>query len=102
MKTNIMLGITGQDGSLMAKRLIEKGEKVIGGYRRGGDNSIDDKFWRLREQMIYSKINLEPIELTDSHSLTSLINKIKPDNIFHFAGNSFVSDSFKFPQLTAL
>ena len=100
MKTNLILGITGQDGSLMAKRLIDKGEKVIGSYRREGGDNIDDKFWRLREQMIYSKINLEPIELTNSHSLTDLINKIKPDNIFHFAGNSFVSDSFKFPKNT--
>lgn len=98
MKTNLILGITGQDGSILAKRLIEKGEKVIGSFRQAEDNVINDKFWRLKEQMIYSKIDFEPLELTDSQSLTSLIKKVKPNNIFQFAGNSFVSDSFKFPQ----
>lgn len=100
MKKILIIGVTGQDGSILAKKLISKKFEVIGTYRRGSDTGLNNKLWRLSELGIKNQIQLEPLELNDSFSIQKIINKNKPDTIFCLAGNSYVQDSFEFPQYT--
>ena len=100
MKKILIIGVTGQDGSILAKKLISNKFEVIGTYRRGSDTGLNNKLWRLNELGIKNKIQLEPLELNDSFSIQKIINKNKPDAIFSLAGNSYVQDSFEFPQFT--
>ena len=63
---HLIIGVTGQDGSLLAKKLIVEGEKVIGTFRRGGDSGNNDKAWRLNELKIKDLITLEPLDINDT------------------------------------
>ena len=100
MKKNLIVGVTGQDGSLLANNLLEKGEKVIGTFRRGSDYGSKDKLWRLKELGINSQIIFEQLEINDPYYIQKIILKHKPDFIYHLAGYSFVGDSFESPIST--
>lgn len=100
MKKNLIIGVTGQDGSLLAKNLIEKGEKVIGTFRRGSDYGSKDKLWRLKELEINNQIIFEQLEINDPYNIQKIILKYNPDFIYHLAGYSFVGDSFESPIST--
>ena len=96
MKTALITGITGQDGSYLAELLLNKGYKVIGLKRRSSSictNRIDH---------IYNKPNfiLEYSNLFDSISLSRLINKYKPDELYNLAAQSHVRVSFDTPEET--
>ena len=98
--THLIIGVTGQDGSLLAEKLIGEGEKVIGTFRRGGDYGSNDKAWRLNELKIKEDITLEPLDINDTFHSQKIILKYKPDVIYQLAGNSFVGDSFEAPKST--
>ena len=98
--THLIIGVTGQDGSLLAEKLIGEGEKVIGTFRRGGDYGNNDKAWRLDELKIKNLISLEPLDINDIFHFQKLMIKHNPDIIYQLAGNSFVGDSFEAPQST--
>lgn len=100
MKKNLIIGVSGQDGSLLAKNLLEKGEKVIGTFRRGSDYGSKDKLWRLKELEIKNQIIFEQLEINDPYIIQKIILKHKPDFIYHLAGYSFVGDSFESPIST--
>ena len=100
MIKSLILGVTGQDGSILANKIVSNSGNVIGTFRRGSDTGSENKLWRLKELNLLNKIKLEPLELNDSYSIQKIILKHKPDEIYHLAGNSFVGDSFKFPQFT--
>lgn len=90
-------GITGQDGYYLSKLLLEKGYEVHGVVRRSSNiNTL-----RIDELIsIYSEdkqLQLYYSDLTDSSSLTNLINNIKPDEIYNLAAQSHVAVSFKNP-----
>lgn len=89
----MITGITGQDGSYLAKFLLEKGYIVYGIYRR----LSTPNFWRLQYLDIFDKVNLIPADLLDSSSLTQAIDTSKPDEIYHLAAQSFVGASFEQP-----
>lgn len=96
MKTALITGITGQDGSYLAELLLDKGYKVIGLKRRSSSictNRIDH---------IYDNPNfiLEYSNLFDSISLSRLINKYKPDELYNLAAQSHVRVSFDTPEET--
>ena len=98
MTKAFLTGITGQDGYYLSKLLLEKGYEVHGAIRRSSSintSRIDDLI------SIYSpnkQLNLHYSDLTDSSSLTMLINTIEPDEIYNLAAQSHVAVSFKNPM----
>jgi GDPmannose 4,6-dehydratase len=98
-KIAIITGITGQDGSYLADFLLSKDYKVYGTFRR----SSSANFWRIQELGIQKHPNLELVssDITDQGSCFSLIEKVKPDEIYNLAAQSFVGASFDQPKLTA-
>ena len=68
-KNALITGITGQDGSYLAKLLLEKGYRAFGTFRR----TSTPNFWRLQSLDIYSKVNLIPADLLDMGSLMEAI-----------------------------
>lgn len=99
MKKAIITGITGQDGAYLAKLLLEQGYKVYGTYRRV--SSLN--FWRIEELNIKGHNNLELVEydLTDQANTLDMVQKIRPDEIYNLAAQSFVGVSFSQPIATA-
>src|SRR3989338_9232612 len=95
-KIALITGITGQDGSYLAKFLLEKNYKVFGTFRRLSTPT----FWRLHYLGIYDKITLLPCDIIDSRSISECIDKSYPDEIFHLAAQSFVAASFDQPEYT--
>lgn len=99
MKTAIITGITGQDGAYLAKLLLTKNYKVFGTYRR--TSSVN--FWRIDELGISDNSNLHLIEydLTDLGNTISMVEKVRPDEIYNLAAQSFVGVSFDQPIATS-
>ena len=97
MKTALITGITGQDGSYLAEFLLEKGYDVHGMIRR---NSSD-----YRERIAHlegvKNFHLHFGHLGDSMSIISIINKVQPDEIYNLAAQSHVQVSFDSPEFTA-
>lgn len=96
-KKALITGITGQDGSYLAKFLLDKGYKVYGTYRR----LSSPNFWRMQYLDIFGKVELIPAELSDSSSLFEAIRISGPDEIYNLAAQSFVGASFEQPINTA-
>lgn len=92
----VITGISGQDGALLAKQLLEKGCEVFGFVRRG---SLP-KTPRTDYLGITSKIKWVQVEITEFSNVFSALRKILPDEIYNLAAQSFVADSFEFPHLT--
>lgn len=98
MKKAIITGITGQDGGYLAKLLLEKGYKVYGAQRR----NTGKRYWRLDELGIRDEIEMVDIDLTEPYNISKLITKVKPDEFYNLAAQSFVALSFEQPQVTTL
>lgn len=98
-RTAFVTGITGQDGAYLAELLLSKGYRVFGTYRR--TSSVN--FWRLDELGIRNHKNLKLVEfdLTDPGVCLSLIQRIRPDEVYNLAAQSFVGVSFEQPTTTA-
>lgn len=94
MKTALITGITGQDGSYLAELLLEKGYKVYGMVRRASTESFE------RIEYIRDKIELRQGDLLDQLSLVNLIHEAEPDEIYNLAAQSFVPTSWTKPLLT--
>jgi GDPmannose 4,6-dehydratase len=96
IKTAIVTGATGQDGSFLCSFLLEKGYRVIGTKRR---TSIINT---SRIDKIFSNPNfiLEYYDLNDSSAMYRLINKYNPDEIYNLAAQSHVKVSFEIPENT--
>ena len=102
MKKALITGITGQDGSYLAEFLLEKGYEVHGIKRRSSSlntQRIDHIFEDPHEPS--PKLILHYGDLTDSLNITSLVSKIKPDEIYNLAAQSHVAVSFEMPEYTA-
>ncbi len=97
MKTALITGVTGQDGSYLAEFLLEKGYDVHGTIRR---NSSD---YRDRISHLEGKPNfhLHYTDMTDSMSITKVIQRVRPDEIYNLAAQSHVQVSFDVPEYTA-
>ena len=94
-KVALITGVTGQDGSYMADLLLEKGYKAYGMVRR----SASPNLWRISH--ILDKLEIVEGDLTDQSSLENIIQKVKPDEIYNFAAQSFVQYSFQSPVATS-
>jgi len=95
MKTALITGITGQDGSYLAEWLLQQGYEVHGMVRRSSTPSLE------RIEHIEDAITLHDADLTDPCSLYRLLNETQPDEIYNLAAQSFVPASFQEPILTA-
>ncbi len=101
-KKALITGITGQDGSYLAEFLLEKGYEVHGIIRRSSSFNFE-RIDHLHnpEENIQSKIFMDYGDLADSNSLIKIIQKIKPDEIYHLGAQSHVRISFDIPEYTA-
>ena len=91
----LITGITGQDGSYLAEFLLKKGYEVHGILRRS--SSFNTK----RIDHIFHRVQLHYGDMTDGSSLTSIISKIRPTEIYNLAAQSHVMVSFEQPDYTA-
>ena len=95
LKTTLILGSTGQDGSLISKSLLEEGHKVIAVSR--GDSRRCVNFKKLG---IDQDIDRVRCDIKSFSSLSKIIQKYNPDEIFNFACQSSVGKSFSEPTET--
>ena len=96
MKTALITGITGQDGSYLAEFLLEKGYEVHGIVRRASITRKNTS--RIDHLLAEKQITLHDGDLTDSSSLIRIINLVKPDEIYNLAAQSHVQVSFDVPE----
>jgi len=101
-KIALIFGVTGQDGSYLSSFLIKKGYLVHGVKRRSSslntsrlDHLYQDPFEKKRTFFLHYG------DVTDAISVSSLIKKIKPNEIYNLAAQSHVSVSFEVPEYTA-
>lgn len=94
MKTALITGITGQDGSYLAEFLLEKGYKVYGLERRNSSRE------RRNITEIIDKIELINGDLLDQASIIAAIKESNPDEIYNLAAQSFVGSSWGQPEYT--
>jgi GDPmannose 4,6-dehydratase len=94
MKTALITGITGQDGSYLAELLLEKGYSVHGIIRRSSDSN------HKHIAKIKNKITLHQADLSDSICLAAVIALVRPHEIYNLAAQSHVKISFEAPQHT--
>jgi GDPmannose 4,6-dehydratase len=93
-KTALITGITGQDGSYLAELLLEKGYRVVGMTRR---TSTD-----VHERIVHIVNDIEFVsgDLLDQTSITSIVERVRPDEVYNLAAQSFVPASWDQPVLT--
>jgi len=101
-KTALITGVTGQDGAYLAEFLLNKGYTVHGIKRRTSLFNTDriDHLYRDRHEKNV-KFFLHHGDLTDSSSLTRIIQQTQPDEIYNLAAQSHVAVSFEEPEYTA-
>ncbi len=97
MKTALITGITGQDGSYLAELLLEKGYDVHGTIRR---SSVDYRE-RIAHLEGHQRFHLHYADLGDSMSIMQVVSKVRPDEIYNLAAQSHVQVSFDSPEFTA-
>jgi GDPmannose 4,6-dehydratase len=93
MKKALITGITGQDGSYLAEFLLSKGYEVHGIVRRVAFEDPEHRLWRIRN--ILDQITLHSASLESYASIFKVVEKVRPDECYHLAGQSFVSYSFE-------
>ena len=101
MKSALITGITGQDGSYLAELLLQKGYAVHGLIRRSSTFATE------RIEHLYhdphehgASLTLHYGDLLDTGSLAAVIDKAQPDEIYHLAAQSHVSVSFEMAEFT--
>ena len=94
MKTALVTGITGQDGSYLAEFLLSKGYRVIGMVRRSSTINFD------RIKHIQNEIEIAQGDLLDQMSIVDILREYHPAEVYNLAAQSFVPTSFKQPVLT--
>ena len=92
-KIALISGITGQDGSYLSEFLLKKKYKVHGIIRRVALEDRTHRLWRLKG--ILKKINLHAASLESYASIVKIIQRIKPNEIYHLGAQSYVDYSFQ-------
>ena len=92
-KRALITGITGQDGSYLAEFLLEKGYEVHGIVRRVAIEDPEHRLWRIKH--ILDKLILHSGSIESYASVFNVVDKVKPDECYHLAAQSFVSYSFE-------
>lgn len=102
MKRALITGITGQDGSYLAEFLINKGYQVHGIKRRASLFNTDRIDHLFEDPNVQNKsLVLHHGDMTDSSSLTRILQDVKPDELYNLAAQSHVAVSFEEPEYTA-
>jgi GDPmannose 4,6-dehydratase len=94
MRTALITGITGQDGSYLAEHLLQKGYRVVGVVRRSSTTPYE------RIAHLVDRLELCSADLLDQTSLTDVVHDTQPDEIYNLAAQSFVQTSWSQPVLT--
>jgi GDPmannose 4,6-dehydratase len=94
VRTALITGITGQDGSYLAELLLEKGYRVFGIVRRSSTTPYE------RISHLVDRVELISADLLDQHSLVDAMAECRPDEIYNLAAQSFVQTSWTQPVLT--
>ena len=92
-KKALITGITGQDGSYLAEYLIKNGYEVHGVVRRVAAENEDHRFWRIKN--FIKKLKLHSASLESYASIINIVSKIKPDEVYHLAAQSYIDYAFK-------
>jgi GDPmannose 4,6-dehydratase len=92
-KRALITGITGQDGSYLAELLLDRGYEVHGMVRRVALEAPEHRLWRINH--ILDRVTLHAGSLESFASVFTLVEKLKPDECYHLAAQSFVSYSFE-------
>ena len=101
-KTALIFGVTGQDGSYLAKLLIDKGYIVHGVKRRSSSFNTGRIDHLYQEPQVKRRdFILHYGDITDSLSVSTMIKNIKPNEIYNLAAQSHVAVSFEVPEYTA-
>lgn len=93
-KRALIIGVSSQDGSYLAELLLEKGYDVTGTVRH------TTNFYQENIQHLYGKIKIEAADLIDSESLSNVVKKSKPDEVYNIAAQSVPADSWTQPFYT--
>jgi GDPmannose 4,6-dehydratase len=101
MKTALITGITGQDGSYLTEFLLKKGYEVWGITRRSSSFNTGRIDFLYKDPHEKSRLKLVYGDMTDGVNLSSILNDIKPDEIYNLAAQSHVRVSFDQPIYTA-
>jgi len=92
VKTALITGITGQDGSYLAEHLLSLGYEVHGLVRRVGLEAPEERFGRVRH--LLDKITLHPASLESYPSIFNVFSRVEFEECYHLAAQSFVAESF--------
>lgn len=99
MPRSLITGVTGQDGAYLAALLLDKGYEVFGlHHRHGGSEAVQE---RLRRLGCSGTVQMVDGNLIDLSSLIRLMDKVRPEEIYNLAAQSFVRMSWDQPLLTA-
>jgi GDPmannose 4,6-dehydratase len=90
-KKALITGIGGQDGTWLAKSLLEKGYEVYGAVRKEEFGRLEN----LKKFDIESKINFVPFDLFDQQSIIKAVQTVKPDEFYNLAAQSYSGDAFE-------
>ena len=93
-KSALITGITGQDGSYLAELLLAKGYEVYGVVRRTSHHSFE------RIEHLVDRVHIVTADLLDQHSLTVVLQDVRPDEVYNLAAQSYVPTSWTQPVLT--
>lgn len=96
MKTALVTGITGQDGSYLAELLLTKNYKVVGLHRRSSTNNFE----RIKHLVGKDNFLLEEFDLTDPSGINRIVDQYKPQEFYNLGAQSHVGTSFKQPTTT--
>ena len=97
----LITGVTGQDGSYLSELLLSKGYEVHGVVRRQSTPCTERIDHILTDQTLRDRFSLHYGDLTDSSNLRSLLDRIKPTEVYNLAAQSHVGVSFEVPEYTA-
>ena len=95
-KTALITGISGQDGAYLARILLGRGYRVVGACRRTSTMPTG----RLDELGIVQHLELVDMDLLEASNIRRVLEKLKPDEIYNLAAQSFVGVSFELPLYT--
>lgn len=100
-KRAFVTGVTGQDGALLTRLLIDKGYEVHGLIRRSSAPNVHRLSRLVAGETDSGKLVLHYGDLTDFSSLVRIVGDIQPDEIYNLAAQSHVAVSFETPEYTA-
>jgi GDPmannose 4,6-dehydratase len=100
MKTALIFGITGQDGSYLSELLLSEGYRVVGVKRRSSSRNTG-RIDHLIDANYGERFELLHGDITDTSSVYSVLNYAKPDEIYNLAAQSHVGVSFNEPEYTS-